>query len=388
MFGKLKAEKIEEQDDYEQLVYERDKVNINDKEERTRYLNNCMEQLAEAEKELNLLTGEYSLVTAYLTDMEEIEALPNEESKELKETANKILNLDNERSTYLSKKGRMKDSEYKQIESQEEEIEEGIEKIKEAEKYRKLVQQDLNRLDGERHAYRYRKNELNTILVNLKGMAVICLTAAVACLLMLVILQFGFHLETAIGYFVTIATAAVAVTIICLKYTEALHELEKVEQSTNKLIQLQNKVKIRYVNNANLLEYLYIKYGVDSGEKLQKLWSMYQKEKEERRQFAESEARLDYYREQLVKNLMRYRVKDPGRWIHQVRAIVDPKEMVEIRHGLIVRRQALRKQMEYNQKLAETASEEVKDIAVGYPQYKEEISTLVERYEKQFAKVY
>jgi len=38
-----------------------------------------MEQIAEATKEMDLLTGEYSLVTSYLTDMEEIEALPEEE---------------------------------------------------------------------------------------------------------------------------------------------------------------------------------------------------------------------------------------------------------------------------------------------------------------------
>ena len=50
----------------------------------------------------------------------------------------------------------------------QERAKEGIKKLTEAEKYRKLVKQDLNRLDGERHAYVYRRTELKNIMVNLK----------------------------------------------------------------------------------------------------------------------------------------------------------------------------------------------------------------------------
>lgn len=386
LFGWLfKKKKIaEEPDDWEQIVYERDKINFQDGEERKRYLTGCMEQIGEAEKEINLLTGEYSLVTSYLTDMEEIEALPPENMAELKNVAGKLLTLEQERKRYLDKKQRMTESEYRQIRSQEDEIAEGIEKLKEAEKYQKLIRQDLVRLDGERHAYGYRKNELKSGMINLRGMAVICLAALGACVIMLLILQFGFEMDTAIGYGVSVAAAAIAITIFFAKYMDAEKELTRVEKAENKLIQLQNKVKIRYVNNVNLLDYLYLKYGVDSAGRLQELWSMYQEEKEERRQYAEAEAKLEYHRKQLVEILRRYRVKDPERWISQPGAIVDSREMIEIRHGLIVQRQALRKQLDYNHRLAETAQQEIKDVAATYPQYAAEISAMVERYAKQY----
>ena len=197
LFRKKKTE--EEKEDWEQIVYERDKVNFHDEDERKRYLTGCLEQMGEAEKEINLLSGEYSLVTSYLTDMEEIESLPPEQAAELKSVAGKMQALDQERKRYLDKKERMTDSEYRKMRSQEGEIEEGISKLKEAERYQKLVRQDMARLDGERHAYGYRKGELKTILVNLRGMAVICLTALVACIVMLLILQFGFSMNTAIA---------------------------------------------------------------------------------------------------------------------------------------------------------------------------------------------
>lgn len=382
LFGKKKIKQQEQEEDWEQIVYERDRINFHNPEERSRYLENCMEQIKEAERELDLLTGEYNLVTAYLTDMEEIESLPPAQMSEIKTVAGKMMVLNQERNKYLDMERHLTDSEYRQMHSVEQEVEEGLAKLQEAEKYQKLVKQDLTRLDSERHAYAYRRGEMGTMLANLRGMAVICLTALCACILMLLILQFGFRMNTVIGYYLSVSAAAVAITVIFIKYKDAERELDKVGRAVNKLILLQNKVKIRYVNNTHLLDYLYMKYSVESAAELKELWELYQEEKEARRQFAEADAKLDYHREKLRGLLVRYRVKDPDRWTREPGALLDSREMIEIRHSLIIRRQALRKQMDYNRNLAEAAGVEVRDIAAGYPQYKEEISAMVERYEK------
>ena len=44
--------------------------------------------------------------------------------------------------------------------------------------------------------------------------------------------------------------------------------------------------------------------------------------------------------------------------------------------------EALRKQMDYNQEVAETARNEVKDVAAAYPRYAKEILSMVERYDR------
>ena len=142
-------------------------------------------------------------------------------------------------------------------------------------------------------------------------------------------------------------------------------------------------VKIRYVNNCQLMEYLYLKYNTDSAAKLEKRWKLYQDEKEERKQFAEAEAKMEYYQKQLVEQLSNYRVQMPERWISQTAALLDKREMVEIRHELIQRRQALRKQMDYNQEVAESARNEVKEVAALYPKYAQEILSMVERYRSE-----
>lgn len=380
LFGR-KQDNQEAADDWEQIVYARDDVDFHEEEQRSRYITNCLEQIADASKEINLLTGEYSLVTTYLCDIEELEALPSSEKEEVERIARMLTTLEKERQRYFGKKDRMPDSEYYQMRKQENEVEEGIRKLKECEDYALLIRQDLGKLDGERHAFDYRKHELEIMLGNLRGMAVIFLTALGVCMLMLMVLQFGFGMNSYIGYILAVVAGAVATAVLSFKYTDAQRELKRVGLAINRLIQLQNKVKIRYVNNTNLLEYLYIKYDTDSADKLKKRWENYQQEKEERKQYAEAEAKTEYYQKQLVSQLSKYRISDPARWIHQAAALLDKREMVEIRHSLILRRQALRKQLDYNKEIADVAHKEIMDVVEQYPDYTAEILDMVNKYE-------
>ena len=377
-----KKEPIQQEEDWEQLVYTRNGVNFDEEDQRKRYIVNCLEQISEASKEIDLLTGEYTLVTSYLTDTDEIEALPKEQRSQINSTAARLAGLEQERNRYREKKNRMRDADFYAIRKREDEIEEGIRKIREGEKYGNLIRQDLHRLDGERHAYEYRRNELENMMNNQRGMAVIFFTALVVCVIMLAILQFGFDMDVYVGLFLAVGAGAVAISYVCIKYMDAGRELQRVEKTINKIIQLQNKVKIRYVNNCQLMEYLYLKYNTDSAAKLEKRWKLYQDEKEERKQFAEAEAKTEYYQKQLVEQLSNYRVQMPERWISQTAALLDKREMVEIRHELIQRRQALRKQMDYNQEVSESARNEVKEVAALYPKYAQEILSMVERYDR------
>ena len=382
LFGK-RRKNLQEPGDWTELTYSREGVDFYVEEERSRYITDLMEQIGEANKELGLLEGEYSQVTAYLTDMEEVEALPEKERDELRIAARKMLNIDKEKQGYLDKKNRMSDRIFYQLKSKEDEIEDGIKKIKEAEDYGVLVKQDLQRLDGERHAYAYRRSELYGMMANYKGMAVIFLTALVVCVLLFMILQFGLKMDTSVGYFVAVISAVIAISVLCMKYIDCEKELGRVERASNRLVQLQNKVKIRYINNTNLLDYLYMKFDVDSGKQLSALYKQYQQEKEERKQFQELEAKRDYYLEHLHALLKRYRVRYPDRLTSRPIIFVEKGEMVEMRHELIIRRQSLRKQMDYNGQVIDKAKSEIMDVAHSFPQYASEIAEMVDKYNRE-----
>ncbi len=374
----------ENEDEWSDTELKREYVNFHDKKQRQDYVGACLERLGEASDNIDELSREYGVVTAYLQDIEEIEALPQEIRVQIDYDAKKIVAADRDRSRYLGKENRMPDEKYEKLSRMEEEIPEGINKLKKEEDYQILVKKDLSRLDSEKYAYLFRLDEVNSTIANIKGMTGICLGALAVCIVMLLIMQFGFEMDTTIGYLIVVAAAAITLTILFVKFSDASKEQNSVENGIGKIITLQNKVKIRYVNNKHLLDYLYLKYGVSKAAELEELWSHYSEEKKERIKFEKAQEDLVFYKKSLVKNLAKYRIKDPEIWIRQAVALIDPKEMVEIRHELIGRRQVLRTQMEENREIATKTQEEVKRLADAYPLYASEIMEMVSTYEKRF----
>ena len=380
----IEKDEVENEVEWSDTNLSREFINFRDQKQRQDYVSACLERMGEASDKIDELTGEYNVVTGYLQDTEEIDALPREIRVQIDYDAKKIVSAQKDRNRYLDNTNRIPDDKYERMERLEDEVPDGIKKIKKEEDYQVLVKRDLSRLDSEKYAYLYRMDEAENAIANLKGMTGLCLGTLVVCIIMLLIMQFGFEMDTTIGYLIVVAAAAITLTILFVKYGDATKEVATVEKCIAKIVTLQNKVKIRYVNNKQLLDYLYLKYGVTKGAELEKLWDQYSEEKNERKKFEKAEEDLVFYKKSLVKNLSKYRIKDPEIWIKQAAALIDPKEMVEIRHELIGRRQALRKQMENNRDIAMKAQEEIRDLSNSYPEYTMEIMEMVAVYEEKF----
>ena len=376
---------VSEYDDREEIfwddiVLKRENVNIHDEFQRTQYVQGCLEQMMDAEKELHQLNYEYGVVTSHLTDIEELEALPRSMYDDVKETASQILKIEQSQEAF-HKNSHMEDAQFERIQQMEDEIPDGIVKLQQAEEFHKLVKTDLRKLNGEKKAYQFRKAELEEEVDGYTGMAKICFGAMALCLVVLLALQITLELDARLGYVLMVSVMALVIVNFYIRYNDAQKELLKVERELNRIIVVSNRVKIRYVNNKNLLDYLKLKYKVDSSRELNQNWEDYQTEKKQRELLEQAELDYTYYQKELLRKLRTSRVKDTSVWLHQVAAIVNPKEMVELRHQLISRRQALREQMEHNRSLAASAKEEIKDISQAYPQYAEEILRMMSKYE-------
>lgn len=357
--------------------------NFTDDTQRTRYIESCLEQMKAASDEIDILNREYDSVTAYLNDTDEIERLPEHIRTPIQDCATKLLRLEKEFTNYTSKKDLLSSEDYALMERLEDEMPEGYEKLKKSEEYQKLIKEDMRRIEGEKQAYYFRKAELKGMLANIKGVFFICVVAAITCIIMLMILQFGFELDAQLGYILTVGATAVAFTILFVKNIDMQQEAAKVEKSIGKLIHMHNTVKIRYVNNTNLLEYLYMKYNVDSSALLKELWDKYVSERAERERFEQTKYDITFYRDELLQHMRKLHIADPDIWIHQAEALVNRKEMVEIRHSLVERRQNLRKQMEYNKDVAVDAQTKLKDMIHAYPKYANQVLQQLEAFENR-----
>ncbi len=365
-------------------VFRRKSVNLHNADEREQYLRNCLEQIADAETELYRLEYEYHKVTSHLTDIEELERSPEEIQAKIREAAKKLEALRETMDIAPRKEKRISDTDFERMEKMEKEVEDAIGKMEEAEAYRKLVKNDLRRLNDERHAYEYRRDEMEQEQESDLGTVIIYGAALVIGAAALFTLQNLLQLEVNILCYVIVVALPVALIVrIVLRHEDAKAEITRVEKDVNRLIQRQNTVKIRYVNNKNLLDYLYMKFHVKKSAELSSLWERYREEKEERAKLERASKDYVYYQKEFLGLLRRSRIRDTSVWLHQVGAVLREPEMTKLRQELVGSRKALREQIDYNKQLAAAAQAEVTDISGKYPKYQAEILGLIEEYERK-----
>nr|WP_297765331.1 hypothetical protein [uncultured Butyrivibrio sp.] len=388
IFGKRKIDERQIQSELENwndIVYSRKELDMDDPVQRREYIGSCLQQMEEAARELDSLEFEYNDVTSHLRDIDEINALPPEQRLEVNEIAQKLLDSQQQQDKFSRRKSKMTDEEFEHMERLASEAREGAKKLADAEDYQKKIKNDLKRLDGEHEAYLYREEELVNTVDNCKKLIITVAVTLGLCIIFLLFLQFVLELNVVYGYMIAVLLAAVSVTLLYFNSTNSVVELKTVRKSISRLIMLQNQVKIRYVNSTNLIDYLCLKYRVSNAKELTSMYNRYIQEAKERAEFEDSQKSLDTNQKDLIYILRHFRVRDPEIWIHQPEALLDHNEEVEIRHSLNVRRQSLRKRMEYNRDIvAGNAKSEIEDMARQYPEYTQEILDMVSRYEEKY----
>ncbi len=354
---------------------------FNDADTRTVYVLEALQQMSEAAGKVEQYQSEYDAVTALLKDTEEIDSLVGDMKDNISAQAQRIEKLEKERRQAYEDAGILDDYRLELLKRYEDAIPAAIEKMKEAESYRRLVKMDLRKMEAEKASNRYQMKEAVVTLSNSRGVAVIIAVAVIFAILLLAVLQYAFGMDVSWGYMMTGGAGAIALTVMFVKYQDASKEIKLLQKARDKIIVLHNTVKIRYVNNTNLLSYMYNKYDVDSSKDLEADWADYIEVTNARIKDERLRQDLEYYYEKLTDTLRKCGIKDPEIWTRQVRALVDPREMVEVRHALIGRRGKLREHLEYNKQITGRAQDKIKDLVMAYPQYADEVEGIVKRYD-------
>lgn len=105
--------------------------------------------------------------------------------------------------------------------------------------------------------------------------------------------------------------------------------------------------------------------------------TQYVRAKREWERQRESSIRIHEANQVVLQELRKLEVKDCDIWLGQVEALVEPKEMIEVRHDLNVRRQKLREQMDYNTGIMEQCLDEIDKIRSKKPEYAVEVERIL-----------
>ncbi len=321
-----------------------------DKKKLQEYILNCCGQIAEDGREMEEEQAEYRIVTEYLNDIQMIENLPEEDMREIRSAAEQVQNLYRKRQEYQNAEKKISDVQFVQMQREEQQIPDAINRLKANEAYQDSIKRDMNYLEGEKTEWYYNKFDLKRQQKILKRLSYI-LTGLVALgVVGLFVAQTAFSLDMAYAWIGLILLAALGGFGIFLKFSWNQTEIRRSEVNMNYAITLLNRVKMKYVSITNAVDYAREKYHVQNAYEFNYLWEQYLNEVKEREKFRQANEDLEYFNGKLIRLLKRYRLYDASVWGNQSSALVDQKEMVEVKHNLIVRRQKLRSRIVYHVK--------------------------------------
>lgn len=372
---KKKVEPIEE------VVETVEPVKAEKKENRHAAMEYC-EQIMEAAKDLEETKREYRVVTDYLTDIQIIEELPEEEMKKIQETAQNVQNLSETRDVYRKKVKTISDAQFLQMEQMEDEIPDAIRRLKTNEAYQAAVKRDMQYLEGEKHEWYIQQETMEQEHKILKRVLYGIVAAFVVAVIAISVLSQVIRLDIQMPFLIAVLIAGGVGCLVFWRMQNDEREIKKAQASINKAITLLNSVKLKYVNITNAVDYACEKYHVHNSDELNYVWEQYLEAVKEREKYERTNEDLEYFTSRLIRDLHAYHLYDAKIWIHQTYALLEKKEMVEVKHELLVRRQKLRDRIEAQIANIQNAKHEIEKLIKDYSQHENEIREVLNSLDK------
>ena len=252
------------------------------------------------------------------------------------------------RDQFLNTSKRISDAQFQMMQRQEEQIPDAIKNLRTNEEYQAVVKRDMQYLEGEKQEWEILKRDCRRSRVRMRKASFMLLFAAASAAALLFMISKGFDYDLRYVWIGVIAACLLGSAYIVFRLESSRREILQAETNINYAIILLNKVKIKYVNITNAVDYGRDRFHVRDSREFEYQWEMYQNAMREQEKYRKTNEDLNYYYDKLVSLLKKCELYDSRVWIEQPQALVEQKEMVEIKHSLLVRRQKLRSKIASN----------------------------------------
>ncbi len=360
----------DENDDYEEYAHtiitpereiqiERSGIDFGDVNDVNTYLRRLRDRISESKLQLTMVGTEYDKVTRELKDIQLIEGAPDDIKLEIIRTAEIIEKLNDNRNKARTRVYKFSDEQRNALERFDEDKKADIEKLKEFEEYQIQIKHDLEILGKEKKLVKYEMNDIRKSQSALKLISKIFSVFVAMFAVVLMVIMYLFQVDARIPFIAGIIFVAFILMLIMYESRTNKKDMALAGARLNKTISLTNHTKIRYVNTTNAIDYLCYKYKVDSSEELEMVSDQYQRAMREFARQREDAFILDDNSQKLIDKLGLLGVDNKEIWVNRTTALLNPNEMVEIKHALNGTRGGLRKRMEYYNDLIERANNEI-----------------------------
>ena len=130
-------------------------------------------------------------VTALLKDIESLSNLSSDKAKELHGTAQKIMELDRSRSSYMKAPKRITEDNFHKMEEEEEDLPGIIDRMEKNEIYQERLRKDMSYLEGEKSRLEIERESYESSQKIVKILSVLLLVSFISLITLIFILEIG-----------------------------------------------------------------------------------------------------------------------------------------------------------------------------------------------------
>lgn len=351
-----------------------------EKDKTTSFVQECFETIVESSKKIDEARAEHEILKTYYDDAITIDGLPKACREELFSIARKLKSVDEERDSIEKSAVKMSKDKYEFVKENEKTITKSIARMSDAEKRLSLVKSDLNNLEGEKEALKIEQYELKNKLNVLQNFSKLAIILLMIIFVICIVLALVFSFDPKLLVFTSIGLATLISFCVFVLHRKIINDLKLTDIKLNKVIGLLNKVKVKYVNVASTLDYIYKKNHVNSSYELNSLWGNYITSKKDKDIYDMAVDKLYSTSERLINLLSEYNLAEPEIWISQVSMLVSEESLKTYRTDLIYRISLAEDIIEDNKKIVERKKEDIKSLLNKKGIDSEEVLSMMDKY--------
>lgn len=368
-----------DQDIINQTIIE-EKVN-NTHNEKKSYAERLCEQMIICSQRIESAKKEHQAVNDYINDIQIIENLEEPIKSSVEYYARRIITLREDKKSIREHSTKIPESKYIYMQHHEHEIQDILKSMYDDEQECQRLKTDMHHIEGEKVALKYEKRDAMKKLNTIRGLAKVGMGIVILVLGMLIAGMIASKKDMLLPIYGVIVAALVGASMIIVLNQRYTAEITLVDRKTNKAIGLMNKYKLLYVNVKSRLDYVYEVHDVKSSYELNDLWRLYINAKKEHEAFHLNADNTYKAIDGLIAELENAHIHDSSVWPSQVDAIIDGKNMNDIRHTLNIRKQKLRQSIDFNMSTMENSRNHLKKLIEKNPSMAKEILDILEKYE-------
>ena len=265
------------------------------------YVIELCEQMIDISKEMEEVRQEYENVTAYFNDVSIVEGLEGEQKELLVDVATNVSKLAKARNDYLNAEHKISDEMFSLLDDNEAEMPGIIKRLQANETYLDAIKRDMNRLSGEKIEWSVLRQECEKEQKTLRKMSYTMLYVFGTIAIIVAMLSLTFRWDL-FPLMVVAFLATVAGSYIVLRMQDRAKEIKKCDMNLNHAIALENRVKIKFVNIKNAIDYTCERFHVNNSMELTYNYEQYIEACKEREKFRQNSEDLEYFNSSTTAN--------------------------------------------------------------------------------------